>query len=56
MEPQNVISREEPTLNELFRRYGQQYIREQQLKGQEKGIINLLGSCRTPALGAHIQQ
>ena len=56
MEPRNVISREKPTLDELFRRYGQQYIREQQLKGQEKGIINLLGSCRTPALGAHIQQ
>lgn len=43
------------SIGEIFRRYGQEYILNNSVKGQEKGIINLLSSCRTEDLGKHYQ-
>ncbi len=41
------------TISDIFREYGGQYIHDNKLKGQQKGIINLLSSCQTQALGSH---
>lgn len=46
----------EITVCDIFREYGKQYIHENKLKGQQKGIINLLSACRTQALGSHFRQ
>jgi len=53
---QAKVKENTPTIGELFRRYGEGYIQKHKLTGQEKGIIRLLSSCRTPVLGTHIQQ
>lgn len=44
------------TVCDILREYGGQYIDKNKLKGQQKGIINLLSSCRTQALGSHFRR
>ena len=44
------------TISDILREYGGQYITENKLKGQQKGIINLLSSCRTQAMGSHFRE
>nr|NQU92475.1 IS91 family transposase [Bacteroidota bacterium] len=44
------------TISDILREYGGQYIHKNKLKGQQKGIINLLSSCRTQALGSHFRR
>lgn len=51
-----AIKETTPTIGDIFRRYGEEYIQSHKLSGQEKGIIRLLSACRTPALGTHVQQ
>lgn len=41
------------TICDILREYGPRYIANNKLKGQKKGIINLLSECRTQALGSH---
>ena len=41
---------------DILREYGQNYIQQNNIKGQQKGIINLLSACRTNALGSHYQK
>jgi len=42
-------------IGDIFREYGGRYISQNNIKGQEKGIINLLSYCRTSALGSHYE-
>lgn len=44
------------TLGNILSEYGEDYITRHELKGQAKGIIRLLPSCQTPALGKHYQK
>lgn len=44
------------TVCDILREYGGQYIHKHNLKGQQKGTINLLSSCKTGALGSHFRQ
>lgn len=44
------------TIGDIFREHGQAYIHRNNIKGQEKGIINLLSMCRTGELGSHFMQ
>ena len=44
------------TISDIFREYGGQYIHKNKLKGQQKGIITLLSSCRTQAMGTHFRK
>ena len=44
------------TVCDILKQYGGQYITENKLKGQQKGIINLLSSCRTQAMGSHFRE
>ena len=44
------------TVCDILREYGGQYIHKHKIKGQQKGIINLLSSCKTGALGSHFRQ
>lgn len=44
------------TVCDILREHGGQYIHKNKLKGQQKGIINLLSSCRTQARGSHFRQ
>lgn len=46
----------EVSIGSLMRTYGENYISKHKLKGQTKGIVRLLGSCRTQALGRHYQK
>lgn len=41
------------TVCDILRQYGGKYITENHIKGQQKGIINLLSNCHTSALGSH---
>ena len=41
------------TVGDIFQEYGGRYISENNIKGQQKGIINLLSSCHTASLGSH---
>ena len=43
------------TISNIFREYGLKYINEHKIKGEQKGIINLIASCRTAGLGCHYQ-
>jgi len=38
---------------DILRDYGQGYLRENKIKGQQKGIVNLLSICQSSALGSH---
>ena len=44
------------TVCDILREHGGQYIHKNKLKGQQKGIINLLSSCRTQTRGSHFRQ
>lgn len=44
------------TIGDIFDTYGEQYISNNYVTGQEKGLIRLLASCRGPALGRHFEQ
>lgn len=44
------------TVSDILSEYGGKYITENKLKGQQKGIINLLASCRTHAMGSHFRE
>jgi len=41
------------TVCDILRDYGQGYLRENKIKGQQKGIVNLLSICQSSALGSH---
>jgi hypothetical protein len=43
------------TLGDIFNRYGEQYISNNHVTGQEKGLVRLLASCRSAALGSHFE-
>jgi hypothetical protein len=47
---------EQISIGDIFCRYGGNYISKNNIKGQAKGIINLLSSCRTAALGSHFEK
>ncbi|MFW5781554.1 MAG: IS91 family transposase [Bacteroidota bacterium] len=40
-------------IREILDRYGEQYITKHKIAGRKKGLIRLLSSCGTPALGSH---
>ena len=44
------------TVCNILREYGGCYIQSHKLKGQQKGIINLLAACKTNGLGSHFRQ
>ena len=44
------------TVCDILREHGGQYIHKNKLQGQQKGIINLLSSCRTQTRGSHFRQ
>ena len=41
---------------DILKTHGKKYIHDFNIKGQQKGIINLLSSCRTVALGTHFRR
>lgn len=41
------------TVCDILRDYGSQYIQSNNIKGQQKGIINLLSICQTSVMGTH---
>ena len=41
---------------DILREHGGRYIHTHKLKGQQKGIINLLSACKTDGLGSHFRQ
>jgi hypothetical protein len=41
---------------DIFVQYGESYISNNNIKGQQKGIIRLLAACRTDALGSHYEK
>ena len=44
------------TIGDIFDIYGEQYISDNCVSGQEKGLIRLLASCREQALGSHFEK
>jgi len=44
------------TICDILREYGGRYISKNKIKGQQKGIISLLSSCKTQALGSHFRK
>lgn len=44
------------TLGNLFYQYGENYISNNRIRGQAKGLIHLLSACRTAALGSHFEK
>ena len=44
------------TVCNILQQYGGHYIRANHIKGQQKGIVNLLSACHTSALGSHYRQ
>jgi hypothetical protein len=47
---------EQISIGDIFYRYGENYIRNNNIKGQAKGLIHLLSACRTAALGSHFEK
>lgn len=43
-------------LGDILEEYGEQYITQNKCTNQEKGLIRLLASCRSSALGSHYRQ
>jgi hypothetical protein len=41
---------------DILDKYGEAYISQNNIKGQEKGIIRLLSACRSTALGSHFER
>lgn len=44
------------TLGDIFDQYGESYITNNRITGQERGLIRLLSACRTDALGSHFER
>lgn len=44
------------TVGDILKAHGGEYIHKHKIKGQHKGIINLLSSCKTEAMGSHYRQ
>lgn len=44
------------TVSDILREHGEEYIRVNKIKGQQKGVINLLPLCQTQALGSHYRR
>jgi hypothetical protein len=44
------------SLSDILNEYGEKYISTNKCTGEEKGLIRLLASCRSLALGSHYQQ
>jgi len=44
------------TICDILREYGEAYISRNHIKGQEKGLVRLLSSCRTSAMGSHYEK
>jgi hypothetical protein len=47
---------EQITFGKLLDKYGESYISRNRVSGQEKGLVRLLSSCRTGALGSHFEK
>ena len=47
---------EQITIRDILDEYGERYISQNRAPGQEKGLIRLLASCRTGALGSHFEE
>lgn len=47
---------EKITIGAILYQYGDSYISRHRVSGQEKGLIHLLSSCRTSALGSHFEK
>jgi len=44
------------TIADIFREYGDGYISRNNIRGQQKGLIHLLSSCRTSLMGSHFEK
>jgi hypothetical protein len=44
------------TIGDILGEYGESYISQNHLRGQEKGLIHLLSTCRTQAMGSHFEK
>lgn len=44
------------TVCDILREHGAQYLLENKIKGQQKGIVSLLSSCQTQSMGSHYRQ
>ena len=44
------------SFRDILEEYGESYINQNNIKGQEKGIIRLLSACRSSALGSHYER
>jgi len=44
------------TIGDIMAQYGESYISQNHIGGQEKGLIRLLSMCRTQAMGSHFEQ
>lgn len=44
------------TIGDILSEYGESYISRNNIKGQEKGLVHLLSSCRTQAMGSHFEK
>jgi hypothetical protein len=44
------------TIGNILSEYGQSYISRKNIKGQEKGLINLLSDCHTKFMGSHFEK
>jgi len=47
---------EGPSVNEIFRQYGAEYVQTQRLTAEQRRVIRNLSDCRTGALGGHIDR
>jgi hypothetical protein len=47
---------EQITIRDILEGYGERYISQNRVSGQEEGLIRLLASCRTDALGSHFEE
>jgi len=47
---------EQISLGDILAKYGDSYIHSHRLSGQEKGLVHLLSSCRSSALGSHFEK
>jgi hypothetical protein len=42
-------------IGDIFRRYGPEYIGQNRIQGQQRGLIHLLSHCRTQYMGSHYE-
>ena len=50
------MQQQKVTIGNIFDTYGERYITDHHITGQEKGLIRLLASCREHALGSHFEK